>query len=160
MSRSAWRIFTTGALMAVKFWKTNLCLFIHNSRFGCPFINKGNLLAFADLWPRKDIYSELNTGQGTPRGKKEKKKGQGARTLKRGERTEEQSTTLLSSPAASLCNLLATSWQIVALFSPLNKPCISWNSREQTRMFVLLYDWILFVPGGVQIEYCCPIGKC
>ena len=50
--------------------KTNLCLFIHNSRFGCPLINWSNLLAFADLWPRKDIYSELSTSQGTPRGKK------------------------------------------------------------------------------------------
>ena len=96
--------------------KTNLCLFIHNLRFGCPFINKGNLLAFADLWPRKDIYSELNTGQGTLRGKKE-----GTRSRHSEKRGEDRGTEynpsvftcgLFVKPAGNLmanyCSLLTT----------------------------------------------------
>ena len=76
--------------------------------------------------------------------REEKKKGlkvQGARILKRGERTEGQSTNLLSSPAASLCNLLATLWQIVALFSlhKIKKRCILLRCTLQSSNTISLH---------------------
>ena len=71
--------------------KTNLCLFIHNSRFD-------KLRQFArvcrSLAEKRHLLWTEHRSRDTTR-KKRKKEGQGARTLKRGERTEKQSTTLL-----------------------------------------------------------------
>ena len=57
--------------MAVKFWKNKSLLVYSQFNVWLPFDKLRQFARVCRSLAEKDIYSELNTGQGTPRGKKE-----------------------------------------------------------------------------------------